>query len=95
MLLGAMPHITISFVLFAVCDNYNGCPESNAPFFRGKYLFKIHENNAYSSEKVFLQTPIFHKVSVHLYSLAPTRNKCVYVLSVPFLALLLFLSGSK
>jgi hypothetical protein len=49
----------------------------------------------HSSEKVCLQTLFFHKVSIHSYSLAPMRNKCVYTLSVPCLGLLLFVSGSE
>jgi hypothetical protein len=46
-------------------------------FSRSKYLFKKRENNIYSSEKVRLQTLFFHKVSVHFYNFASTRNKCV------------------
>jgi hypothetical protein len=75
---------------------YEGCPGSNAPcFFRSKYLLKNHENNTYSSEKVCLQTLFFHKVSVHFYSLASMKNKCVCTLWAPFLVLLLFVYGSK
>jgi hypothetical protein len=40
----------------------------------------------HSSEKVCLQTLFFHKVSVHFYSLA-LRNKGMYALLVPFLAM--------
>jgi hypothetical protein len=58
-------------------------------FFSSKYLFKNYENNTCSGEKVYLQTLFSHKVSIHFYSLAPMRNKCVYVLSVIFLVLLM------
>jgi hypothetical protein len=49
----------------------------------------------YSKKKVCLQTVFFHKVFVHFYSLGPMTNKGVYALLVPFLVLLLFVSGSK
>jgi hypothetical protein len=58
------------------------------------YLFKNHENNTDSSE-VCLQTLFFHTVSFHFYSLAPTRNKCVYALSVPSLVLLVCVSSAE
>jgi hypothetical protein len=75
--------------------NYKVCPESKVPFFRSKYLFKNNKSNTYSSEKICIQTLCFHKVTVHFYSLAPKKNKCVYALSVSFLVQLLFVSGSK
>jgi hypothetical protein len=34
---------------------------------------------------ISLRTLFFHIVSVHFYSLAPTRNMCVYALSLPWL----------
>jgi hypothetical protein len=37
----------------------------------------------------FVTEPYFSTVSIHFYRLAPTRNKCVYALSVPFLVLLM------
>jgi hypothetical protein len=75
---------------------HRGLPRKQCPmFFRSKYPFKKHESNIYSSEKVCLQTLFFHEVSVHFYSLALTRNECMYALSVPFLVLLLSVSSSK
>jgi hypothetical protein len=58
-------------------------------FSNSKFLLKNYVNNTYSSDKVRLQT-LFFSVSFHFYSLAPTRNKCVYALSVPFLVLLMY-----
>jgi hypothetical protein len=44
---------------------------------------------AHIQVRSFVSKPYFsHKVSVHFYSLAPTRNKCVYAQSVVFLVLL-------
>jgi hypothetical protein len=48
----------------------------------------------YIQVRRFVSKTYFSTVSTHFYSLAPTWNKCVYALSVPYFVLR-FVSSSK
>lgn len=55
-------------------------------FFLSKYLFPNHKNFIVWRATIWLHILLFHKASIHFRGHMPTRNKCVCVCTVCFMA---------